>query len=159
MRGGRRSRSPSRMPPPGAVRGPLAAWLRRPELTAQPQPLGRHDTTPPPRVSDLAIITVAQVWSSEDDWDARQPIALQAGFPAEAVEAIRTGEAPEFAQEDERIAHAFALAAHRDRHIPDAIWAEALAALAEDAPVDLVGILSFCTRVSLTINVFHLCPP
>jgi 4-carboxymuconolactone decarboxylase len=148
--------------PRGAVRGPLAVWLRRPELAAQAQALGRYcryDTKLPPRLSELAIITVARVWSSEYEWYAHKPIAISAGIPEAAVEAIRTNATPEFTEEDERIVHAFALAAHRDRHVPDAIYAEALAVLGEDALVDLVGILGYYALISLTINIFHVCPP
>jgi len=53
--------------PRGQVRGPLAVWLRRPELADRAQALGhycRYDTLLPPRLSELAILTVARIWGS-----------------------------------------------------------------------------------------------
>jgi 4-carboxymuconolactone decarboxylase len=148
--------------PRGAVYGPLAVWLRRPELAATAQALGAHcryDTCLPARLSELAIITIARIWSAEFEWYAHKPVALAAGVAPETVEAIRTGRPPVFALDDERIVHAFTHAAHVDRQVPDALFAEARAVLGEDAVVDLVGILGYYSLISLTLNIFHVSPP
>ena len=53
--------------PRGGVRGPLAVWLHRPELAARAQDLGRYcryDTSLEPRLSELAILTMARHWSA-----------------------------------------------------------------------------------------------
>jgi 4-carboxymuconolactone decarboxylase len=148
--------------PRGGVRGPLAVWLHRPELAQRAQALGaycRYGTSLPPRLSELAIITVAKVWGSEYEWYAHKPLALEAGIAPEVVEAIRTGAEPLFAKTDEAVVHRFALAAHRDRAVPDGLYREAVDALGEPAVLDLVAICGYYALISLTINVFGVYPP
>ena len=148
--------------PRGGVRGPLAVWLHRPELAAAAQALGRYcryETLLEPRLSELAIVTVARIWSSEYEWHAHRAIALEAGIAPQIVEAIRRNEPPAFEAEDEAIVHAFARAAHVDRAVPDDLYARAVACLGEPAVVDLVGILGYYALISLTINVFTVSPP
>jgi 4-carboxymuconolactone decarboxylase len=148
--------------PRGSVRGPLAVWLHRPELAQRAQALGaycRYGTLLPPRLSELAIITVAKVWGSEYEWYAHKKLALEAGVALEVVEAIRTGAEPPFTKADESLVHRFALAAHCDRGVSDALYKEAVNLLGEPAVLDLVGICGYYALISLTINVFGVYPP
>ena len=65
--------------PRGSVRGPLAVWLHRPELAQRAQALGaycRYGTLLPPRLSELAIISVAKVWESEYEWYAHKKLEI-----------------------------------------------------------------------------------
>lgn len=147
--------------PRGGVRGPLAVWLRRPELAANAQALGkycRYDTLLEPRLSEIAILTIAHIWKSEYEWHAHEKEALKAGVSPEVIEAIRVGGQPPFAHQDEEIVHAFARAAHIDRSVPDNLYARAISILGEDSVVDLVGILGYYTLISLTINIFKIPP-
>ncbi|OLL33267.1 4-carboxymuconolactone decarboxylase [Burkholderia sp. SRS-W-2-2016] len=148
--------------PRKGVRGPLAVWLHRPELAQHAQALGRYcryDTTLPPRLSELAILTLARVWGSEYEWFAHKPIALEAGVSAEIVEAIRTHAQPHFTQADEALVHAFLTELHRDRKVSDARYAEAVELLGEAGVVDLVGLAGYYTLISMTINVFQVAQP
>jgi len=55
--------------PRGGVYGPLGVWLWRPELASRAQALGRYcryDSSLPPRLSELAILTTARHWSAEN---------------------------------------------------------------------------------------------
>jgi 4-carboxymuconolactone decarboxylase len=148
--------------PRGSVRGPLAVWLHRPELAQCAQALGaycRYGTLLPPRLSELAIISVAKVWGSEYEWYAHKKLALEAGVDPSVVEAIRTGAEPPFADPKESVVHRFAITAHRERRVPDALYAEAVELLGEPAVLDLVGICGYYALISLTINVFGVYPP
>ena len=145
--------------PRGAVRGPLAVWLNRPELASAAQALGRYcrfDTSLEPRLSELAILTTARVWSSEFEWSAHKPIALEAGLSPDVIEAIRTHQNPIFEHEDEAAVHAFSKTLHTDRYINDELYARAVDALGEAGVVDLTGILGYYTLISMTINVFEV---
>ncbi len=147
--------------PRGGVRGPLAVWLARPELADLAQSLGRYcryETLLPPQLSELAILVTARVWGSEFEWQAHKKIALQAGIPASIIEAIRQGQTPDFAHQNESIVHDFALAVHRDRKVPQELYDRAVAALGEDAVVDLTGVLGYYGLVSMTINIFEVDP-
>lgn len=148
--------------PRGEVRGPLAVWLRRPELADRAQSLGRYcryETLLPPRLSELAILTIARVWRAEFEWWAHAPIAREAGLSDAVIEAIRTGGTPAFDRSDEEAVYAFTRAAHETRRVPETLYARAVAVLGEDAVVDLVGILGYYALISLTLNAFEVEPP
>ncbi|WP_420394409.1 carboxymuconolactone decarboxylase family protein [Acuticoccus sp.] len=148
--------------PRGAVIGPLAVWLHKPEFAANAQALGqycRFETLLPRRLSELAILVTAKVWSSEFEWQAHAPIALEGGLSSEVIEAIRTDAEPPFSGEDERVVAAFARAAQEGRgHISDEVYEDARRVLGEPALVDLVGILGYYCLISMTINVFGVPP-
>jgi len=147
--------------PRGAVRGPLAVWLHRPELAYTAQALGRYcryETSLPPRLSELAILVLARVWGSEYEWYVHKPLALQAGVSPQIVEAIRN-ETPVFGDAAEAAVYTFLVDLHRDRKVSDAMYAEAVAQLGEAGVIDLVGIAGYYTLISMTINVFEVAPP
>jgi 4-carboxymuconolactone decarboxylase len=145
--------------PRGQVQGPLAVWLRRPELGDRAQALGhycRFDTLLPPRLSELAILTIARIWGSEFEWWAHKAIALEAGLSEAVVEAIRTNQEPLFERDDEAVVNAFTRAVHLERRVSDELYARAVEILGENAVVDLVGILGYYALISITINVFQV---
>ncbi len=147
--------------PRGGVRGPLAVWLHRPDLADCAQTLGRYcryDTLLAPRLSELAILVTARVWNSEFEWQAHKKHALAAGLDPEIVESIRSGQEPVFAKADEAVVYAFALAAQRDRQVPDPLYKQAVTVLGEEAVVDLTGMLGYYGLISMTINVFQVDP-
>ena len=148
--------------PRGGVRGPLAVWLHRPELAQCAQELGRYcryETSLPPRLSELAILTIARVWGSEYEWYAHKPIALKAGVSSDVVEAIRLNEAPEFKLADEAAVHTFITELHRTRNVTKQTYDEAVTRIGEAGVIDLVGLAGYYTLISMTINVFGVRPP
>jgi 4-carboxymuconolactone decarboxylase len=48
---------------------------------------------------------------------------------------------------------------HKERAIPDALYARAVTVLGEDKVVDLVGIAGYYSLISMTIQVFGVQPP
>lgn len=148
--------------PRGGVRGPLAVWLHRPELAARAQELGRYcryDTKLGPRLSELAILTIARIWNAEYEWYAHRKHGLEAGLSEAVVEAIRNRTDPPFADEEEAIVHAFTSTAMTTRQVPDALYAKAETILGTDRLVDLVGVLGYYSLISLTLNIFRISPP
>lgn len=145
--------------PRGLVQGPLAIWLTSPDLADKAQQLGafcRFGTSLEPRLSELAILVTGRVWTAQFEWSVHKPIALKAGLSEEVVEAIRTRRTPPFEKTDERVVHDFAAALHRDRKVPDELYAEAVEVLGERGVVDLVGILGYYTLISMTLNAFQV---
>ncbi|MFO1324548.1 MAG: carboxymuconolactone decarboxylase family protein [Burkholderiales bacterium] len=148
--------------PRGSVRGPLAVWLQSPQLAQKAQELGafcRYGSSLPPRLSELAICTMAGHWRAGYEWHAHAEIARRAGVTDAALEALRTGTQPHFDQPDERVVHRFAgelLATHR---VSQPTWDEAQALLGMRAVVDLVGVLGYYTLISMTINAFEIPVP
>ena len=148
--------------PRGGVRGPLAVWLHRPELAARAQDLGRYcryDTSLEPRLSELAILTMARHWDAEYEWFAHKPPALKAGLSAPVVEALRTRTPPPFEDDETRLTHAVTVSVLETRDVSDALYAEAEAVLGTGRLVDLVGVIGYYTLISATLNVFRISPP
>ena len=148
--------------PRGEVVGPLGVWLWRPELADRAQRLGayaRYGTSLPPVLSELAILVVARTWGSEFEWLVHKPIALAAGVPADAVEAIRTGCTPLLEDPAQSAVYAFCAALLSEHHVDDVLYADAVRALGDTGVVDLVGILGYYSLISMTINAFRVPPP
>lgn len=148
--------------PRRGVHGPLAIWLHRPGLAGRAQALGeycRYDTLLEPRLSELAILATARVWSSEYEWWAHKKIAIEAGIAPTVIESVRRREQPDFEHEDEAVVHDFAIELHRDRTVSEATYRRAVAQLGEERTVDLVGLLGYYTLISMTINVFAVSLP
>ena len=148
--------------PRGVVQGPLRVWLNSPELADRSQALGafcRYGTTLPPRLSELAIITTGAYWKAGFEWAVHAPIAIKAGVDAEAVEAIRTGRTPRFAQADQAAVHAFAHELLHDRKVSDETYRRAEAEIGARGVVDLVGILGYYGLISMTIVAFEVPVP
>jgi 4-carboxymuconolactone decarboxylase len=148
--------------PRGQVRGPLAIWLRRPELAARAQALGeycRYGSSLSKRLSELAILVTARHWAAEFEWYAHTKHAADAGLPEAIVEAIREERPPAFAEAEEQAVHDIAVAMYRDRRLGDEIYARGLAVLGEDRLIDLIGVLGYYALISMTINAFGVMPP
>ena len=148
--------------PRGEVVGPLGVWLRRPELADRAQRLGeyaRYGTSLPPVLSELAILVVARTWGSEFEWLVHKPIALAAGVPPDAVEAIRTGNAPTLEDPAQSAIYQFCTALLSEHQVHDELYVSAVGALGTDGVIDLVGILGYYSLISMTINAFRVPPP
>jgi 4-carboxymuconolactone decarboxylase len=148
--------------PRGRVQGPLAVWLRRPELAARAQALGeycRYNSSLPKRLSELAILVTARHWQAEFEWWAHRRHALEAGLPEYVIEAIRIGEAPSFADAEEQAVYDIATAMCRDGRLGDALYARGLEVLGEGRLVDLIGVLGYYALISMTIQAFEVMPP
>ncbi len=148
--------------PRGVVQGPLLAWLHSPGLADRAQALGafcRYGTSLPPRLSELAIITVGAYWRAGFEWHVHAPLALAAGVAPAAVEAIRSGGTPAFALADEAAVWRFAHCLLHDRTVPDDAYQAATAALGMVAVVELTGILGYYGLISMTINAFRVALP
>jgi 4-carboxymuconolactone decarboxylase len=145
--------------PRGRVVGPLRVWLLSPELAERAQELGafcRYHTSLPQRLSELAILTTGAFWKAGFEWHAHAPIALKAGVPADAIEAIRLGKEPKFAREDEGAVYEFAREMWTKRRVSDATYKRIADLLGKETVVELVAILGYYGLISMTINAFEV---
>lgn len=148
--------------PRGGVYGPLGVWLWRPELAARAQALGRYcryDSSLPPRLSELAILTTARHWSAEFEWLHHKQPALDAGLNPNIVDAIRQDKKPSFANDDEQVVYDFSIELQRNRLVSDATYNQAVKLLGQESVVDLVGVLGYYSLISMTINAFQVDAP
>jgi 4-carboxymuconolactone decarboxylase len=143
----------------GGVRGPLLVLLNSPALADKAQALGafcRYDTSLPPRLSELAILTIAAHWRAGYEWYAHAPIGLKAGLDPMAVEAIRTGRTPEFQAADEKAVYEFTHELLTKRRVSQDVYDRADAALGGVSVLDLIGVIGYYQMVATLIVTFEV---
>lgn len=146
--------------PRGQVRGPLAIWLHRPELAERAQALGaycRYGSSLDPRLSELAILTMARLWMAEYEWWAHKPPAQKAGLDAQIIEALRTGASADFGNDEEaRVVYHLTRELTETRSLSRHSHDWAMSVLGPERFVDLIGLCGYYTLISMTINAFQL---
>src|SRR3954471_15039301 len=83
--------------PRKAVFGPFIALLRSPELMDRLQRVGeylRFESALPSRASELTIAITARHVRNDFEWTVHRPLAVRAGVPEEAMQAIGEGTRP-----------------------------------------------------------------
>lgn len=147
--------------PRGEVVGPLAVWLNRPKLADTAQKLGqycRYDSSLPPRLSELAILTTARIWNATFEWQSHEPPARAAGLADEVITALAKDETPDFKNFDEEVVYRIARDLNLDRRISDELYLRGEELLGRDGLVDLIGVLGYYSLISMTINAFEVDP-
>lgn len=146
----------------GRVPAPMRAWLANPEFARRAQSLGetlRYHTSLPARLSELAILVTARLWRSPYEWRVHSASASNAGLDATIIEAIRAGQSPATAAEDERLVIDIAIALRERERIGDELFDRAIVALGKTGLAELLGILGYYTLVSMTLNVYEIDTP
>jgi 4-carboxymuconolactone decarboxylase len=147
--------------PRKAVRGPFIPLMRSPELLTRVQKVGetlRFHSVLPARLTELATLVVARVWTQQFEWCVHAPLAVAAGVAPETVEALRHGRRPPTLPDDERrvVDLVHELLAHHG--LSDATYEDAVAALGERGVVELVGLIGYFTMLSMVLNVARTPP-
>ncbi|MEK9849675.1 MAG: carboxymuconolactone decarboxylase family protein [Candidatus Puniceispirillum sp.] len=147
--------------PRGGARGPLAMWLYRPELADKAQQLGRYcryDSSLPPRLSELAILTTARLWDAAYEWNAHVPHAEAAGVSPDIIAALAADQTPIFTADDEQLVYEFTRALNLERSISPQLFDRAVSCLGQETVVDLVGVLGYYSLISMSIKAFDVDP-
>jgi 4-carboxymuconolactone decarboxylase len=145
--------------PRGGVVGPYDAWLRRPDFARRARLLGdycRFEAEMPRDVAELAIIVAGRYWDAPFEFWAHAPLAVDAGVPQEAVDAIRAGERPNL--EDPRLSAAYSLLSEyfASHEVTEATYHRAIEVLGEEMVVDIVAVAGYYGVVCMTLNVFQM---
>jgi len=145
--------------PRGKVEGPLAIWVMNPTLADNLQRLGtycRFGSSLPPRLSELAIISVGAFWKSEFEWCAHAPIAEEAGIAHSIIEALRQQNMPKFIQSDEAAIYHFVRSILEEHQVNETVYQNLIHEVGQAAVIDLVGIVGYYCLVCMTLNVFRV---
>lgn len=145
--------------PRGQVIGPLRAVIHSPDLAERWSRLGeflRFGTSLPRRLNELAIIVTGRRWSSQVEWWVHARAAAEAGIPAAAIEALRRGEPPVFAEAEDALAYEFARHLQMSGQVPPVVYEEAVRRWGARGVVELTAVIGYYTMVSMTLNAHEI---
>jgi 4-carboxymuconolactone decarboxylase len=139
-----------------SLNGPFNALLRSPEMGNLAQKLGeylRFHTSVPRRLNEMAILLSAKWWSSQYEWYAHKPLALEAGLNAALIDDIQAGRRPAHMQADEAVVYDFSEELRERHRVGDATFKAATTLLGEKGVMDLVAVMGYYDLVSMVLNV------
>jgi 4-carboxymuconolactone decarboxylase len=145
--------------PRGRLVGPLRAVIHSPELAARWSKLGeflRFSTCLPPKLNELAILVTGRRWNSQVEFYIHAEAARRAGLGAEAIEAIRLGQAPIFAERAEHEIYEFARLLQQEGNVPEPVYRAIESRWGAQGVVELTAVVGYYTMVSMTLNVHDI---
>jgi 4-carboxymuconolactone decarboxylase len=146
----------------GGLAGPFNAMLYAPTVGHALQELGaaiRFGTKLTPRIREMAILVVAQAWDSGYEQVSHELIGRDAGLTEAELEALREGENPKFADEQESAAYSAVRALTGPRDLDDEEYAATLAALGEEGLVELSTLVGYYATLALQLRIFRVPAP
>ena len=146
----------------GGLAGPFNAMLYAPAVGHALQELGaaiRFGTKLTPRIREMAILVVAQAWDSGYERVSHELIGRDAGLTDPEIEALRVGDDPKFADEQEQAAYAVTRALTGRADLDDQEYAAAVAALGTEALVELSALVGYYSTLALQLRIFRVPGP
>jgi 4-carboxymuconolactone decarboxylase len=143
----------------GRFGGPFQILVRAPEVCRHLQRLGeylRWGSSLAPALSELVICLTARHLRASYEWHAHAPLAVEAGVPAAAIEAIRTGATPHFTAADQALVHRVVTELIDTKRLSDATFAEAIARFGEQGVVEHGTIVGYYTAIGNALNIFQV---
>lgn len=141
----------------GGLRGPFNAFVHAPDVGGPLASLGavlRFGTSLGPRLTELAIITVAARWQAEFEWTAHARLAREAGVPDAVVDAIGRGQDPPVTAGDDQVVYSAARLLAAGGHLSQAAYDAAHDLLGDAGMVELVALCGYYTTISFILNAF-----
>ena len=155
--------------PEGGLRGPFNALLYSPTIGDAAQRLGdaaqrlgeavRFESSLPPRLRELVILTVVVYWNAQYAVCAHERIARREGLDEHLIESLKVGVRPDFENPTDALIYDFAREVIDKQRVSDRVYNEAVALLGEAGVVDLVILLGYYTMVSMILTVFEVPVP
>jgi 4-carboxymuconolactone decarboxylase len=146
----------------GRFGGPFELLIRAPEVCKHLSRLGeylRWGSSLSPALSELAICLTASHIRANYEWHAHAPLAVEAGVPNDALEAIRTGGSPTFAAKDQALVYKLVKELIDSKRLSDASFAEGIAGFGEQGIVELGTIIGYYTAIGNALNIFEVALP
>ena len=146
----------------GRFGGPFQLLVRAPEACRHLSRLGeylRWGSSLKPALSELAICSTARHLRANFEWHAHAPLAVAAGVPAAAIEAIRTGAMPQFTARDQALVYRVVTELIDTKRLRDDTFAEAIAAFGEAGVIELGTIIGYYTAIGNALNMFEMALP
>ncbi len=123
-----------------ALGGPYNALLRSPDMARRAFDFLdylRFRTSVNKRLNEFAILIQARISNAQYEWWAHERIARKAGLSDAVMRDLQQCRRPSTMQADERLVYDYCVQLSLNHRVPDALWQEAVAAMGEQAVVDL----------------------
>ena len=140
----------------GGMNGPFNVTLRSPKMGDLAQQLGaqlRFHSALTAKQRELAIILTGRDWTAQYEWYAHSRLALQAGIPKDAVDAIAAGKKPTSLGPDEVPVYNFVNELLKTKRVSDPVFKAAIDKLGEKGVVDLTGLVTYYGFVCAMLNI------
>ena len=128
------------------------ALLHNPQAAGHLTSMGaalRFQSAMPEDLKELAIILAAREWDSGIEWTGHAVLAAQAGVSHEAIEGIRTGQAPGCLDGAQAAVARFVQQMIREKDVSDANFEAVRELLGDRGVVDLTMTVSYYTALAL----------
>ena len=143
--------------PRRGVYGPFRPLLHCPSLLRSVAKVGetlRYEGTLDAALREWTICVVARELSNVFEWDMHLPLAMAAGVPAEALDALDAGgPSPQNLRTDLALARTVASELVHQHRLSDATWTEALQLWGEPTLVELLTLVGYFAMVCWLMNV------
>lgn len=140
----------------GGTGGPFNVTLRSPEMGDVAQQLGaqlRYHSSLPRKLNEFAIIMTGRYLTSQYEFYAHRPLAIQAGLKESIVNAVAEGRRPEGMAKDEEAVYNFSQELMNKKQVSDDSFNAVKALFGERGVVDLTAVISYYHFVSFMLNV------
>lgn len=141
-----------------ALGGPYNALLRSPDMARRCFDLLdylRFKTSVPKRLNEFAILIQARISNAQYEWWAHEIIARKAGLPDAVMADLRECRRPAAMADDERLVYDYCAQLTLNHHVPDDLWQRAVAAMGEQAVIDLTVLSGTYVMVSMLLNAIQ----
>ena len=145
--------------PRGSVVGPLKCWINNPKFAASAQELGkyaRYESSLPPILSELAIITTGRCWSSHFEWEQHAPLAEKNGIKKKDINKIAYAVRPIFKEQKLQVVYDFSAEININKKVSDELYRKTYNLLGQNSIIDIVAICGYYNLISMTINTFEI---
>jgi 4-carboxymuconolactone decarboxylase len=146
----------------GRIPTPYRVWLQSPALVGRMEALGTHlahGTSLSASEIELAILLVAQHWTSDYVYRVHRRDARDAGVREAVIAAIDAGTAPPCDDPRSQAIVAIVAALAIDARVSDEIFAAGEAALGHAGIADLLALLGYYTAVAIAMKLYDVPPP
>jgi 4-carboxymuconolactone decarboxylase len=142
--------------PRKAIFGPFVPLLQTPVFMERIGKTGealRFNGTLQDSIRELAICVVARETSNQFEWQTHVPLAIQAGVPKEAIDALAAGRRPQNLAVNVTCAFDFVSELMLRHGVSDATYAEAVLCFGKQGTVELTGLVGYFVMVCWIMNV------
>lgn len=140
----------------GGTGGPFNVMLRSPEMGDLAQNLGaylRFHSSLPRKLNELAILMTGRYLTSQYEFYAHRPLAIQAGLNPAIVDAVAAGTQPTSMSPEEDAVYSFCDELLHKKQVSDAAFKSVVNKFGERGTVDLIGVVGYYHIVSMMLNV------